>query len=253
MQKVSAIIITYNEELHIAEAIESLNWADEILVTDSFSTDNTLEIAKKHPRVRILQFPFENHGKQKNLAIPEAKHPWVFILDADERVPVSLREEIKLVLSKPTPYSAFSVGRRNFIMEKEIRYSGWQNDRVTRLFLRDECRYNQNEVHEEIETKGQTGRLKNRLLHYTYRNLSHYLQKFDAYTTSSAYDRLRKTKNVTLYHLLVKPLFRFVNHYFFRLGILDGKVGFILSATGSYSVFLRYLKAWRILKGEKLK
>lgn len=254
MNKITVLILTYNEEMHIAGAIESVLWADEILVVDSYSTDDTTRIAATYPAVKVLQHPFENHGKQRNWAIPQARHEWILVLDADERVQPPLQEEIQNKLKqKNTEDAAFSIGRINFFMGKEIRYSGWQNDRVIRLFRRDECRYSKLEVHEKIETSGKVGRLENKLIHYTFRNLKHYLQKFDQYTTSSAYDRLKKTRRVTLYHLLVKPFFRFFKQYFIKLGFLDGKVGFILSAMASYSVFLRYLKSWRILEGEKLR
>lgn len=253
MQKVTAIIPTYNEEENIEQALQSVQWADEIIVVDSFSTDHTIAIAESYPEVKILQHPFENHGKQKNWAIPQATHPWVFILDADERVPLGLQQEIKAILQQPPSAAAYAIGRRNFFMGQEIRYSGWQNDQVIRLFLRDKCRYKDVEVHEEIETSGKVKKLKNKLTHHTYRNLSHFLKKFDQYTSSSAIDRLKKTRKVTLHHLLLKPFIRFSKQYFFKLGILDGKVGFILSSMASYSVFLRYLKAWRIRKGETIK
>jgi glycosyltransferase involved in cell wall biosynthesis len=254
MNKVTVIILTYNEEMHIAGAIESVLWADEILVVDSYSTDHTTRIAAGYPAVKILQHHFENHGKQRNWAIPQAWHEWILVLDADERVPLPLQEEIQKTLDQADiPYAAFSIGRINFFMGKQIHYSGWQNDRVIRLFRREECRYNNLQVHEKIETKGKLGSLEHKLIHYTFRSLRHYLQKFDQYSTSAAYDRAPKTRHVGLYHLLFKPFFRFFKQYFIKLGILDGKPGFIISALASYSVFLRYLKCWRILEGEELK
>ena len=252
MNKITAIIPTFNEEENIEAAIASVSWADEIIVIDSYSTDNTALLAKKHP-VRFVQNKFVGYGVQKNLAISKASHDWVFILDADERVPPALADEVKRVLKKGTDKAAFKIFRSNYFMGKRVRYSGWQNDAVIRLIRKGFNKYNDKEVHEEIESEGEVGQLKSRLEHYTYRGIIHYLEKFDRYTTLSAYDRLKKTKKVSWVHLAIKPLFRFIKQYFLKLGFLDGKVGFIISCMAAHSVFLRYLKADRIQKGEKLR
>jgi glycosyltransferase involved in cell wall biosynthesis len=251
MQKITSIIPTFNEEENIERAIISVQWADEILIVDSFSKDKTQEIAIKY-NCRILEHEFVNPALQKNWAIPQATFEWIFLLDADEFCPEELHNEIITLLEKGTPHSAFWIPRQNYFMGKKIRFCGWQNDAVIRLFRRDNCQYQDLQVHEEIISEGSVGRLKNKIDHYTYRNYTHFAKKFDRYTTWSAKDRLRKTKKVTLYHLLIKPGFRFFKQYIIKLGILDGKVGFIICAMASYSVFLRYLKAWRILENEQI-
>lgn len=250
--KISIIIPTFNEEENIEAAILSVSWADEIIVIDSFSTDRTELLAKKYT-IKFIQNEFNGYGSQKNLAISKATHDWIFILDADERVSPALADEIKKVLRSDTDKAAYRVYRSNYFMGKKINYSGWQNDYVIRLIKKGMNYYNDKEVHEEIVSKGEIGQLKNKLDHYTYKTISHYLEKFDKYTTLSAYERLKKTKEVSFVHLAIKPLFRFNKHYFLRLGILDGKIGFIISCMAAYSVFLRYLKAYRILKGEDLR
>jgi glycosyltransferase involved in cell wall biosynthesis len=254
MPKITAIIPTKNEAKNIAEAIASVSWADEILVLDSYSTDETVTIATQRG-AKVLQRVFDSFGKNKNYAIAQAAHPWVFILDADERVTPKLQTEILNLLQTEPAKAAYWIYRQTYFMDKLVRYSGWQSDKVIRLF-RKELRYKEVNVHEEIAAAaGEAGVLKNKLLHYTYSTIAQYLEKWDKYTTLSAKDRAAKTKAVTLYHLALKPAFRFLRHYIIKLGFLDGKVGFIISYMAAVSVFMRYLKLWRFQvenKTEKL-
>ena len=243
MLKITAIIPTKNEARNIAAAVDSVSWADEILVIDSFSTDETVAIAQQKG-AKVIQRVFDSFGKNKNYAIEQATHPWIFVLDADERVTPELQLEIKTILQATPPKAAYWIYRQNYFMDQPVRYSGWQSDKVIRLFRKD-CRYKEVNVHEEIQATGEVGVLKNKLVHYTYTNISQYLQKWDYYTTLSAKDRAGKTKEVTLYHLAFKPLARFFRHYIIKLGFLDGKVGFIISYMAAVSVFMRYLKLWR--------
>ena len=243
MPKITAIIPVKNEAKNIAAAIDSVSWADEILVLDSYSSDETVAIAQQKG-VKIMQRVFDSFGRNKNYAIAQASHPWVFILDADERVTPELQTEILDLLQTEPPKTAYWIYRQTYFMDKLVRYSGWQSDKVIRLF-RKECRYKEVNVHEEIAAEGEVGVLKNKLLHYTYTTIEQYLEKWDRYTTLSAQDRAAKTKEVTLYHLVIKPWVRFVRHYFIKLGFLDGKVGFIISFMAATSVFMRYLKLWR--------
>jgi len=242
MQKVTAIIPTYNEEHNIKDAIQSVQWADEIIVVDSFSTDNTVEIAKEMG-AKILQREYEHSASQKNWTIPQASHEWIFLLDADERVENKLKEEIIATLKQDNIKDcAFWIKRRNFFMDSEIKYSGWQGDKVIRLFKRDDCKYENKSVHAEIICNGSVGILKGKLIHYTFKDIFHYLEKWDRYTTMSGMDRAKRGENPNLYHFLVKPSFRFFQDYFLKLGILDGLTGFILCTLSSMSVFMRYLK-----------
>ena len=241
MHSLSVIITTFNEEQNIQGALESVSWADEVIVVDSFSSDRTVEIARKYTR-RVMQREYTGPAGQKNWAIPQARHEWILLLDADERVPEKLKLEIQQYLNQEhIPYDAFWIGRRNFFMGKEVRYSGWQGDAVVRFFRRDLCRYNDKQVHEEVITEGlRVGRLNQKLLHYTYRDMEHFLAKMRRYARWSAQDYDEKTGRVTGFHLLFKPLFRFLKHYFFQLGFLDGKVGLVVSSVMAWGVFLRY-------------
>jgi len=256
MDRITAIIPTFNEEVNIKEAIESVLWCDEIIVVDSFSRDRTVEIVKSFPEVRLLMHEYEHSAAQKNWTIPQATHQWVFLLDADERPTPELVEEIKAVVKNGTNYSGFWIYRRNHFMGKRINYSGWQSDKVIRLFKRDECRYQNKHVHAEIESKGQIGVLKQKLIHYTYKDLDSYLRKADRYTTWGALDRVQKFEKrghkVGLPYLFLRPVGRFFRHYLLRLGILDGTHGFVIAALAATNVFIRALKIWRLQSGEKL-
>ncbi|WP_162427735.1 glycosyltransferase family 2 protein [Pontibacter pudoricolor] len=246
MPRLSAIIICRNEEKDIEGAIQSLLWADEVLIVDSFSTDNTLAIAGNYP-VKILQHAFENYSRQRNWALDQAAYDWVLMLDADERITPELQREIQKLLAGTPANSAYTIYRSNFFMGHQVRYSGWQNDSVVRLFDKSRNRYSDKNVHEElIMEDGKPGKLKYKMLHYTYRSLPHYLDKWNTYSTLSANDKAKKTKKVSLYHLMLKPAFRFFRHYIFKLGILDGKVGFVISYLSASSIFMRYLKIWRM-------
>ncbi|MEM9917116.1 MAG: glycosyltransferase family 2 protein [Bacteroidota bacterium] len=240
MPSISVIIPTFNEAAHIRQALQSVEWADELIIVDSYSTDNTLEIARQFP-VRILQNTYKGPADQKNWAIPQATHSWVLLLDADERVTPQLADEIRHTLKEPNPKDAYWIPRTNFFLGKRIRYSGWQNDKVIRLIRRDRCRYNNRQVHEEIETKGITvGQLQQPFQHFTCNELTPYLQKIRRYGQWSALDHQSKTPKVGYFHLLFKPLFRFCKHYFWQLGILDGRHGLIISFLMAWGVFLRY-------------
>lgn len=246
-----AIIPCFNEEDVIANALASVGFCDEVFVVDSFSTDSTLEIVKASG-ARYVQREYPGPSEQKNWAIDQVEADWILFLDADESVPQELQEEIKAIVTASKSLDAYWIRRQNHFMGRRVHFSGWQGDKVIRLFKKGSCRYKSVRVHEEMECNGEVGILKNKLIHRTYRDMPHYLEKFDRYTTWSAYDRAGRTPKVTLYHLWVKPSFRFFRHYILRAGILDGKVGFIISYMSAYSVFLRYLKLDRMQKGEKL-
>lgn len=229
--------------MNIREAMASVNWADEIIVVDSYSTDGTPDIAQKLG-AKLFERSYSGPADQKNWAIPQAKHEWVLLLDADERPSPELVAEIQTILANPeVPQDCFWIGRQNFFLGKKVNYSGWQNDEVVRLIRRDRCRYDDKQVHEEIDTEGlQAGKLKHKLLHYTFRDSGQYLDKIRRYGEWSALDHLEKTPKVTGFHLFVKPVYRFFKHYVLQRGFLDGQVGLIISAIMAWGVFLRYVR-----------
>jgi glycosyltransferase involved in cell wall biosynthesis len=245
MEKVSAIIPTCNNENCIEQCLRSVQWADEIIVVDSFSSDKTTEIAAALG-ARIIKSEYIHSASQKNRAIPQAAHPWIFLLDSDEVCTAELQKEIQALLQNPGIYDGYWIGRRNYFMDKLIRYSGWQNDAVIRFFKRDTCRYEDKHVHAEIISSGKIGRLHNKIIHYTYKGIDHFLEKQNRYATMGAMDRLHKVQHPGLFHIAVKPCFTFFRHYILKLGILDGLHGFIISALSAYTVFLRGVKLWRM-------
>ncbi len=239
--KITAIIPTFNEEIHIEEAIKSVSFADEIIVIDSFSTDTTVELVKKHD-VRLIQRVFDDFSSQKNYAIQQAKYDWIYILDADERVTPELRTEILQQVKLSEDFVGFYVYRTFYFFNKRIRFGGWQRDKVVRLFLKEYCQYNGNPVHEIIETEGKLGFLNHKLEHFSYRGFDHYISKLNTYSGLQAQQLYLQSKKVTPYHLSIKPPVRFFIHYIIRLGFLDGYSGFILAKAQAYGVYKRYVK-----------
>lgn len=248
MTKISAIIPTLNEEIHIADAIKSASFADEIIVIDSFSTDKTLEIAEKM-NVKIIKRKFDDFSSQKNYAISHAKHSWIYILDADERVTKEVKAEVLEAIKNPNGFVGFYVRRTFYFAGKKINYCGWQRDKVVRLFLKEHCKYT-GVVHETITTKGALGFFNHKIDHFSYRSYDHYIAKMNHYGQLRAEELLAKGKKVNIYHVLVKPPARFFIHYFIRLGFLDGFAGFLVAKTQAYGVLTRYIKLW-LLNNEK--
>lgn len=241
MEKLTAIIPTWNEELHIEDAIRSVAFADEILVVDSFSTDQTVPLAQSLG-AKVIQREYENSASQKNWAIPQATHNWILLLDADERVTEPLQEEIQVLLTQGVKRVGYWIYRKNHFMGRHIRYSGWQGDKVIRLFRKDRCHYEPKHVHAEIVTDGQVGFLKHKLLHYTYRSMDHFLAKLNRYAEWQSRDFDPRTGRITLWHLAIKPAIRFLKHYIWQLGVLDGYRGFIIAWLQAYAVHMRYAR-----------
>ncbi len=248
--KITAIIPTFNEEIHIEDAIKSVSFADEIIVIDSYSTDNTVALAKKYD-IHLIQRVFDDFSTQKNYAIDLAKHDWIYVLDADERVALPLREEILNAVKNPENLVGFQVYRNFYFAGKKIRFSGWQRDKVIRLFLKEHCRYNGSLVHERIKYKGEIGFLKHKIEHYSYRNYDHYISKINHYSALRAKQLHAQGKRVNLYHVLIKPFTRFFVHYVVRLGFLDGFTGILLAKTEAYGVFTKFTKLWLMNKDMK--
>jgi glycosyltransferase involved in cell wall biosynthesis len=249
MTKITAIIPTLNEETHIEEAIKSVSFADEIIIIDSFSTDNTVILAEKY-NVKIIKRKFDDFSSQKNFAIEQAKHPWIYILDADERVTPEVELEILEAVKKPNGFVGFYVKRSFYFAGKKINYSGWQRDKVVRLFLKTQCKY-QGVVHETIKTTGKLGFFKNKIDHFGYKNYNHFISKIHQYGDLKAKELHAKGKTVNAYHILIKPPFRIFSHFILRKGFLDGYAGLVLSTTQAYAVLTRYIKLWLLNKGVK--
>ena len=244
----TAIITTFNEEHNISGVLDSVDFADEIIVVDSFSTDKTTSIAKSMG-VTVVEHEYVNGSTQKNWIIPQAKHPWILLLDADERIPEKLKLEIIDLLNGNPEENGFWIYRTFYFMGKLIKHSGWQNDKVMRLFKRDLCRYINLNVHEEIVPVGKVGFLKNKIDHNSYRSLDQYIEKINRYAALQAIDYDSRVNRITIYHLFFKPFYRFLKHYIIQGGFLDGFPGLTISVVSAYAVRMRYIKLWMRRKG----
>lgn len=251
MKKITAIIPAFNEEDNIERALDSVSFADEIIVIDSFSTDKTPQIVKEeYPDVKFLQRTFDDFSTQKNYAINKATYDWVFILDADERVTESLKIEIKKNLENVLNNVAFSFNRDFFFMNKHIKFGGYSNNKVIRLFNKHYCRYNGNLVHEKIIADGLVSRVKQPIKHYSYKNFSYHLSKVQRYKEVQAKELFKKGKTSSILKIIIKPKLRFFSHYFLKLGFLDGFQGFIIAVIQSYGMFIKYVKL-KLLEEER--
>jgi len=250
MQKLTAIIPTGNEIHNIEAVIASVKFADEILIVDSFSTDGTYEKAKELA-TKVIRREYQYSASQKNWAIPQAAHEWVLLVDADERVTPELEKEIKETISNPTNNIAYWIGRNNHFMGERVKYSGWRNDKVIRLFKRDLCKYEDKQVHAEIIADGAVDSLKNKLYHNTYITFDAYVEKMNRYATWQAKDYDKKIGKLTPYHFILKPFWGFFKHYIVQSGFRDGVVGLTIGYMQAYVVFMRYVKLWLLRKKRK--
>jgi glycosyltransferase involved in cell wall biosynthesis len=250
MSKISAIVITYNEEKNIQRCLESINWADEIVMVDSFSQDRTKEIASSFTD-KILDLEWQGFGKQKEFARQKASYDWVMSIDADEVISEKLKEEIKSIINKDDSPDGYYIPRLSNFLGKWIKHSGWYPDYVLRLFRKDKARFNESPVHEKLVLDGKAGFLKSEILHYTDPDISHYLSKMDRYTTLSSEKLLTEGKSFTLFDLLFRPIAVFFKMYLFKAGFLDGWQGFVLACFSFFHVFTKYAKLWH-LRGSHL-
>jgi len=244
---VSAIITTFNERDYIEDCIRSVEWADEIYLIDSFSTDGTVElIREKFPRVRLEQREYLGAASQKNYAIDRAQHDWIFYIDADERVTLELRQEILATLDGDLQHWGYSIGRRNFMMGKEVRYSGLQRDRVTRLFHRKHARYPNRRVHADLLVDGPASNLRHKMDHYYIRTFDHMIAKMNRYANWAAAQMFIDGKTTSAFGILSHTFGKFFRDYVINLGFLDGTRGTISVGMHVYYTFWKYAKLWEM-------
>jgi glycosyltransferase involved in cell wall biosynthesis len=245
VQKLSVIIPCYNEERNIGDCIKTVQWADEILAVDSFSTDSTVDIARSLGAT-VLQHEYVNSAAQKNWAIPQAENDWVLIVDADERVSDGLREEVQQVLRADGPCDGYWIRRENYFFGRRIRFSGWRNDGVVRLFRRDRGRYEEKHVHASLLVDGRVGKCRHPFLHYSYRTIEDELVKIRRYGAWGAEDARAAKKKAGVRRLLLHPAFRFFYDYVVRGGFLDGKHGLVLCMFNAFGAFYKYARLWEM-------
>ena len=244
MSKLTAIVTCFNEEANVGDCLQSLQFADEIIVVDSFSTDRTLEIARPLA-TRVVQHDYVNPARQKNWIIPQAAHEWVLILDSDERVTPELRLEIEALVQKPE-FDGYWIRRRNFFWGREIRHGTWKTDKVLRLFRRDQGRYQDKEVHEEIEVNFSVGWCQERLIHYSYRGLDDYLRKVTRYGAWGANDANRRGKHGSGWRIASHTVGHFLKSYVLKQGFRDGVPGLVIAFMEAYHGFFKYGKLYEL-------
>ena len=243
----SVIIAAKDEASEIADCIASVAWAEEIIVVENDSADDTVAIAEQSGAV-VFSHPFTTIGRQRNAAIARARHEWIFVVDADERGTSALRDEVARVVASPPRPVAFRVRRRNFFLGREIRHRGWERDRPVRLF-RARMRYDERPVHEHVMTDGEVGELAQPLIHYPYASLGEYFAKLDRYSRWWAEQSFARGRRTTVWAIAVKPPARFLSMYLLRAGFLDGAAGVIVAALAAMSVAAKYARLWELQRG----
>jgi glycosyltransferase involved in cell wall biosynthesis len=241
---ISVIIITKNEEHAIHDCLSSISWADEIIVVDSGSTDNTVSICKSYnARVEITD-DWPGFGAQKNRALSLATGDWILSIDADERVSKDLQYEIQTIIKTKKNDQAFRMPRKSSFCGQFIKHGGWCPDYVLRLFPnnQNEARFSDDLVHERVVFKGSIGTLINPIIHISYSNLEEVLGKMNTYSSAGAQMAFAKSKKGSLKLALSHSIWTFIRMYVLKFGFLDGRMGFILAVSNSQETYYRYLK-----------
>jgi glycosyltransferase involved in cell wall biosynthesis len=244
--RLSVTVIALNEEENIVPCLESVRFADEIIVVDSGSTDRTLELARNFTG-RIFTIDWQGFAGTKNFALEQATGDWVFSLDADERVPEGLREEILKVVKDDGPLDGYRIPRKNYVGGRWIRRLGWYPDYTLRLFRRGRGRFKDREVHEEVEVEGKVGLLQTPLEHYSYRSLEEYASRQDRYARLAAEEMRKAGRRPVPGELLWRPALTFLNLFFLKLGFLEGALGLKLALQSSRYNFLKYHYLWELV------
>ena len=252
MFKISSIIIAKNEELCIHRCIESQQKCiDEIIVIiDEDSEDKTLDIVKSFPGIKYSVAKWKGYVKTKEYAVSLTSNDWVIWIDADEELTSGLSEEIIAFKNKQPDYTAYSIPRKAYFLGKWIKHSGWYPGRVSRLFNKNEVKFDEKDVHENLIVEGKIGKLNHDINHYTDPTISHYFVKFNRYTTLAAEELFNKGRPFLISDILFRPVIIFIKMFIIKRGFLDGVQGFILAVFSSAYVFTKYSKLWELRKNE---
>ncbi|MEW6618454.1 MAG: glycosyltransferase family 2 protein [bacterium] len=239
---ISVIIITYNEEENIKDCLESVKWADEIVVVDSKSSDKTVEICKEYTD-KIIQRKWEGYGLQKQFALEKATSEWVLSIDADERVTAQLKDEIlQSQLNKDGYYIPFKF----YWLGRELRYGGCGHEKHIRLFKRQKAKFTQALVHEDLFIDGEIGYFKNYILHFSYKDIRDYFERFNQYSGIEALKKFNQGEKVIFTLQILLSCVDFISRYIFKLGFLDGTQGFLWAIFSSFHRLVKYAKLWEM-------
>ncbi|PID57393.1 hypothetical protein CSB45_07670 [candidate division KSB3 bacterium] len=241
-QKLSVTIITCNEETRIRAALKSAVWADEIVVVDSGSTDQTLEICREYTQ-HVFQEPWHGYVEQKNIATARCLHDWVLNIDADEIISTGLAAEIQEIFTCGPTHAGYMIPRRTYYLGAWIRHCGWYPDKKLRLFNKQQGRWTGQMLHEKVQVEGTTASLQHDLYHYTYENIEDHLKTINTYTSIAA---SHKQGSITAAGILGHTLFTFFKKYLIKQGFRDGGRGLIVSLLSAFSVAVKYAKLWEL-------
>jgi glycosyltransferase involved in cell wall biosynthesis len=242
---ISVAIRSFNEEKNIRECLESVSWANEIVVVDSNSTDNTVAIAREYTS-KVISQKWLGHIGQSQFATDQTKNIWVLHMDADERVSPALRDEILALDLEYSLYDAYEMPRRHYFMRQWINHSAWYPDYKIRLFRKDVCRWGGYAPHDEVKVEGRKMNLKNDILHYIYQDIAHFASTKNNYSSLTAADHYKNGKRARIIDFTLRPVYAFLYRYFVRLGIADGVAGFTISVMEAHAVFMKYIKLYEI-------
>jgi len=237
----SVTVITKNEARNIEDCLRSVAWAQEIVVLDQFSTDGTADLAKRLG-ARVYQESWKGFARQKNSAVERTTGDWILSLDADERIPLPLKNEIEETIQRKDACHGYFIARKNFFSGQWIRHGGWYPDYCLRLFKKGSGRFEDRAVHEKVVVKGATRYLRNPLEHYTYRSVADYLTRMERYSRLAALEIQEANRPPLWSALTLRPAFTFLSMYLLRGGFLDGKKGLFLAASYAYYTFLKYYR-----------
>ena len=247
--KLTVTVITRNEAANIEGALESVRWADEIVVVDSHSADETVALAQKY-NARIVIHDWAGYSAQRNYAAEIASNDWILALDADERVPTELAVEIQRIMREGSVHGGYRMPRISYYLGRWIRGTDWYPDYQLRLYDRRVGRFNGKRVHESVELNyGRPGQLQHDLQHYPYRDISDHVTSIDHYTTLAAEEWFAEGRRTNAIEFAVHPPVAFLRNYVARRGFRDGAAGFLISILNSYYVFLKVLKLWELQRG----
>jgi glycosyltransferase involved in cell wall biosynthesis len=250
LASLSVTVITHNEAHNIGACLRSVSFADQVVVLDSGSTDDTVKIARSLGAEVGVSPDWPGFGIQKNRALALASSDWVLSIDADERVTPELQMEILACIKAPSS-DVYSFPRLSSYCGQYMRHSGWYPDRVTRLFRRTAARFSDDLVHEKVVSQGPVGQLNSHLLHESFRDFEAVLDKANRYSTAGAQSLLNKGRSGSVGKAIVHGLWAFIRTYFLRLGFLDGKMGLVLAISNAEGTYYRYLKLWLLRRDGK--
>lgn len=245
MEKISVTVITLNEEKIIERCLKSLQWADEILVLDSFSSDRTVELCRKYTD-KVFQEKWQGYGKQKNLCAARSSHRWVLNIDADEVVSPECAKAIQQELEMGSGHPLYQFPRKNFFGSRWVRFGGWYPDKISRLYDKTRVSFTESRVHEKLNPDDDSGLIGEPLLHYSYEGLADYIDRLNRYSTLFAEEKGQSGWTAGLGHLYLRPPLTFFKNFILRQGFREGFLGMFLALSAAFYTYLKYAKTRKI-------